>query len=113
LETVVAEVSGLLVVDKRKSLAHGVQGDISKKSIKDIVMSKKKSIKAKVNAMKPSIIHVFDGKSADERLSISEIVTALDINLSAFRRSILLAALYELTEKNVLCHDGYYKPPAN
>jgi len=70
-------------------------------------MSKKKTIGAKVNAMKPSIIRVFDGKSADERLSINEIVTALNINLSAFRRSILLAALYELTEEKILCHDGY------
>ena len=70
-------------------------------------MSKKKSIAAKINAMKPRIMRVFDDKSADERLSTNEIVTALDIKLSAFSRSIVLAALYELTNEHDLRHDGY------
>jgi len=72
-------------------------------------MSKKKSISEQVNALKPSIKRVvFDGKSTSERISTNEIANALNIRLTGFKRSIFLAALYELTNENVLQNDGYY-----
>ena len=76
-------------------------------------MSRKKSISQQVKELKPLIKRLFEGKSANERINTNEIASELNLSLNAFKLSIFLKTLYELTNENVLRHDGYYLSDSN